>query len=89
MSIHIIPVNKLSREALQGVVGEFISRNGTDYGEIEASPETNFRQAKYKLENGLAVLIYDDETETTNIFLADDPILKYLSKTGSTTTSLS
>ena len=78
MSIHKIPVNKLSAKALRGVIEEFISRDGTDYGEIEASRETNFRQVKYKLENGSAVLIFDDETETTNIFLADDPILKKL-----------
>ena len=76
MSIHIIPVNRLNPKALQGVIEEFISRDGTDYGEIEISPEANFRQVKHKLENGLAVLIFDDETETTNIFLADNPILK-------------
>jgi uncharacterized protein len=76
MSVHIIPVNKLSAEALRGVIEEFISRNGTDYGERESSPETNVRQVKYKLEKGLAVLVFDDETETTNIFLADNPILK-------------
>lgn len=29
-------------------------------------------------ENGLAVLIFDDETETINIFLANNPILKKL-----------
>ena len=40
--------------------------------------ETNFKQVKYKLENGLAVLVFDDETETTNMFLVDDPILKKL-----------
>ena len=39
MSIHIIPVDKLSAEALRGVIQEFISRDGTDYGEIEASVE--------------------------------------------------
>jgi uncharacterized protein YheU (UPF0270 family) len=78
MSVHKIPVNRLSSEALQSVIEEFISRDGTDYGEIEAPTETKFRQVKYKLENGLAVLIFDDETETTNIFLADDPILKKL-----------
>jgi len=78
MSIHRIPANKLSPEALQGVIEEFISRIGTDYGETEASRETNFSQVKRKLENGLAVLIFDDEAETTNIFLADDPILKKL-----------
>ena len=78
MAIHIIPADKLSTEALQGVIEEFISRGGTDYGAVEASPETNFKQVKYKRENGLAVLVFDDETETTNIFLHDDPILKKL-----------
>ena len=78
MAIHIIPVNKLSAKALKGVIEEFISRSGTDYGEIEASLETSFQQVKNKLKNGSAVLVFDDETETTNIFPADDPILKKL-----------
>jgi uncharacterized protein YheU (UPF0270 family) len=78
MPIHRIPISKLSPEALRGVIGEFISRDGTDYGEVEASRETNFSQVKYKLENGSAVLIFDDGAETTNIFLANDPILKKL-----------
>ena len=76
MPIHIIPVCKLSAEALDGVIKEFISRNGTDYGAIEASMETKITQVEDKLKNGLAVLVFDDETETTNILLADDPMLK-------------
>ena len=78
MSVHKIPVNKLSAKALQGVIEEFISRDGTDYGESEVPAETKFRHIKQKLENGLAVLIFDDETEITNIFLADDPVMKTL-----------
>jgi uncharacterized protein YheU (UPF0270 family) len=78
MSVHKIPVNKLSHEALQGIIEEFISRAGTDYGEVEASQETKFRQVKSRLATGEAVLIFDDATETTNIFLADDPVLKKL-----------
>jgi uncharacterized protein len=78
MSIHRIPVNKLSHKALRGVIEEFITRDGTDYAEREVAMETKFRHVKNKLENGLAVLIFDDETETTNIFLADDPVLKKL-----------
>ena len=78
MAIHIIPVNKLSAKALKGVIEEFISRPGTDYGAIEASLETSFQQVKNKLKNGSAVLIFDDETETTNIFPVDDPLLKKL-----------
>ncbi len=76
MSVHIIPVEKLSPEALRGVIEEFISREGTDYGETEVSPETSFRQVKHKLEKGLVVLVYDDETETTNIFHADNPDIR-------------
>jgi uncharacterized protein YheU (UPF0270 family) len=80
MPIHIIPVDKLSAEALHGVIKEFISRDGTDYGEFEASAEKKYGQVKQKLENGLAVLLYDDEMETTNIFRSDDPVLKKLDK---------
>ncbi len=78
MAIHIIPVNELSAKALKGVIEEFISRNGTDYGAMEASFETSFMKVKAKLKDGSAVLVFDDETETTNIFLADDPVLKKL-----------
>ena len=76
MSIHVIPIDKLSAEALRGVIEEFILREGTDYGVKEVSAETKFGQVKDKLEKGLAVLVFDDEAETTNIFLADNPILK-------------
>jgi uncharacterized protein len=76
MSIHIIPVDRLSAEALRGVVEEFVLREGTDYGTKEVSAETKFWQVKDKLEKGLAVLVFDDEAETTNIFLADNPVLR-------------
>lgn len=76
MSIHIIPVSRLSPEALKGVIEEFISREGTDYGEKEVSPDVSFSQVKHKLEKGLAILVFDDEAETTNILLADNPILR-------------
>jgi len=75
MAIYIIPINKLSARALKGVIDEFISRQGTDYGAIEASWDTKFKQVKRKLETGEAVLVFDSETETTGIFLADDPAL--------------
>ena len=78
MAVHIIPVNKLSGGALKGVIEEFISRCGTDYGAIEASLETSIRQVKASLKSGTAILIFDDETETTNIFSSDDPVVQKL-----------
>jgi hypothetical protein len=76
MSVHVIAVNMLSPDALHGVIEEFVSRGGTDYGEGEASLESNIRQVKHQLEKGLAVLVYDDQSETTNILVKDDPLLK-------------
>mgnify|MGYP003590864004 CR=1 FL=1 len=32
--VRVIPVDKLAPEALQGVIEEFISRAGTDYGKV-------------------------------------------------------
>jgi uncharacterized protein YheU (UPF0270 family) len=74
MSIHISPVNRLSPEALDGVIQEFVLREGTDYGDREVSPETKLVQVKNKLENGLAILVFDNESETTNIISVDNPI---------------
>ena len=81
MPVSIIPASRLSPEALKGLIEEFISRDGTDYGEQEMSRERRFRQVKEKLKKGLAVLVFDDETETTNILSASNPVLKKL-KTG-------
>lgn len=78
MAVHRIPVTRLSPEALDGVIGEFITRYGTDYGEIEVSWEGKFNQVKSGLEGGRAVLLYDDETETTTIVSVHDPIVKKL-----------
>lgn len=39
--IHIIPTERLSPEAIQSVIEEFILREGTDYGETEGSMEKN------------------------------------------------
>jgi len=76
--IHIVPIERLSPEAVRGVVEEFILREGTDYGEKEASMEMKIYQVRTKLEKGLSVLVFDDASGTTNILNADDPALKKL-----------
>jgi uncharacterized protein len=76
MSIVVIPVNRLDSDVLQRVIEEFVLREGTDYGEIEVSRKTKTGQVRKKLEKGLAVLVFDNETETINILRADDPALK-------------
>jgi uncharacterized protein YheU (UPF0270 family) len=73
-----IPHDQLSKEALQGVIEEFITRESTDYGAVEVSLETKVRQVHQNLISGNAILVFDGKTETCNIFHRDDPLLKEL-----------
>nr|WP_321401426.1 YheU family protein [uncultured Desulfobacter sp.] len=73
-----VPYDQLSPEALEGVVEEFVTRDGTDYGETEATLETKINQVMNQLRTRKAVIVFDPESETCNIFRADDPALKGL-----------
>jgi len=73
-----IPYDQLSLEALQGVVEEFVTRDGTDYGETEISLETKIDQVRAQLKNGKAVIIFDQETESCTVLKSDDPLVKAL-----------
>ena len=72
-----LSIDRLSPEALQGVIDEFVSRDGTDYGMTEAALETKIQQVKRQLTSGHAVLVYDSETKTCNIFPADNPEARF------------
>lgn len=73
-----IPYGQLSPEALQGVIEEFVTRDGTDYGEIEVPLETKVAQVLAQLKSRKAVIVFDQETETCNILSSDDPLVKLL-----------
>ncbi|NWH06653.1 YheU family protein [Desulfobacter latus] len=73
-----IPYDQLSPEALQGVVEEFVTRDGTDYGEIEISLEIKVAQVLAQLKNGKAVIVFDQETESCTVLTSDDPLIKTL-----------
>ena len=79
MSAVKIPYDQLSPEALHGVIEEFVTRDGTDYGEREVSVETKIGQVLEQIKAETAVIIFDQESETCNILKSDDPILKRLS----------
>jgi len=70
-----IPYDQLNPEALHGVIEEFVTRDGTDYGEIEVSLETKISQVLGQLKSGKAVIVFDQRTETCNILRSDDPVL--------------
>jgi uncharacterized protein len=72
----IIPHHMLSPEALYGVIEAFVTREGTDYGTQEVPLATKIMQVRQQLDDGTAVLVYDEATESCTILpthqLADD-----------------
>ncbi len=73
-----IPYDQLSHTALLGVVEEFVTRDGTDYGEIEVSLERKINRVMAQLTSGRAVIVFDPETETSTILSSSDPAFKAL-----------
>lgn len=72
MSFVIIPYDQLSPEALYGVVEEFVTRDGTDYGEREVSLEVKISKILSQLKSKEAVIVFDKESQSCNIVKSDD-----------------
>jgi len=66
MSI-FIPYDRLSQEALQGLIEEFVTREGTDTGYTDGSLEENIEIVILQLKRGDVFIVYDEATETANI----------------------
>ncbi len=62
----------LSPEALRGLVEEFVTRDGTDYGAIERSLEEKIARVTAQLATGEARVVFDPDTETANIVMERD-----------------
>lgn len=67
----IVPWQQLSADALNGIIEEFIMREGTDYGELEVSLQTKKDQLVQQLQQNKIVLVYSELHETVNLMPAD------------------
>jgi len=67
-----IPFGLLSGDALRGLIDEFVSREGTDYGQGEHTLDEKAASVRRQLENGRAVIVYDPATENCNIVLKEE-----------------
>ena len=67
-----IPWRSLSPEALKGVIEEFVSREGTEYGETEVSLEEKVQQVMWQLEKGDVMITFDDQQQTCSIVQLED-----------------
>lgn len=66
-----IPWQQLSADALSGLIEEYVTRDGTDYGDREVEFATKVAQVHRELQAGRAYIVYDPETGTTNVVASD------------------
>lgn len=63
----------LAPETLRGLVEDFVTRDGTDYGESEVPVDSRVRRVMAQLDRGEAVVSFDPATETVTLLPANDP----------------
>lgn len=62
-----IPLDRLSPEALRGLVEAFVLREGTDYGLEEIPLAVKVAQVIAQLREGRARILFDPESESFTI----------------------
>jgi len=60
---------QLTPAALRGLVEEFVTRDGTDYGNVEKTLDQRVAALMRQLERGEAAIVYESESQTTSIVL--------------------
>ncbi len=63
----IIPWQSLSTAALTGLIEEFVSREGTEYGAREVDLQTKVAQVLAQLDKGEVSIDFDIETQSATI----------------------
>ncbi|WP_421866609.1 YheU family protein [Motiliproteus sp.] len=62
-----IPHDQLSAEALQGLIEEFVTREGTDYGEGDYSLVDKVDHVREQLKQGKVVICFDSYLQTCTL----------------------
>ncbi len=62
-----IKPEQLSSEILQSIIEEFIQREGTDYGNFEASLDLKIQQIQRQLNKKEIHIVFDPTTESVNL----------------------
>ena len=68
----IVPYNQISPDALQGLIEEYITRDGTDYGEHEFSLAQKVKQVHQQIVKGDVVVVFDAATESVSLLTRHD-----------------
>lgn len=62
-----IPHDQLSTDALQGLLEEFVTREGTDYGDVNYSLADKVEQVRQQLQAGDVVICFDSYMQSCTL----------------------
>lgn len=65
----VVPYERLSTDVLEAVIEEFVSREGTDYGDYSHSLADKVEQVLKQIKQGKAVVLFDPDTQNCHIEL--------------------
>lgn len=68
----IIPYQRLSADVLKSVIEEYISREGTDYGEYELSLDQKVQRLLPQVHSGEVLIVFDEVTESVQLLPKGD-----------------
>jgi uncharacterized protein YheU (UPF0270 family) len=68
----VIPIATLAAETLREIVGDLVTRDGTDYGAVEKTAEQKVAALLRLLERGEAHLVFDPDTETIGVMTSHE-----------------
>ena len=63
----VVDKTLLSTNALNGLIEEFVNRDGTDYGAQEQSLDAKKTQILHQLQRGDVIILFDERSETCNL----------------------
>lgn len=68
----LIPISQLQEETLNNILEEFITREGTDYGDYEISLQQKVERLKRQIVKGDVVIVFDSVLENVNLMTKKD-----------------
>ena len=68
----IIPYHELSEAALQSLIEDFVTRDGTDYGSVKMSLQDKSERLLASLKKGDLLISYNDELQTCGLVTKEE-----------------
>ncbi len=67
-----VPWQDIAPDTLEALLEEFVSRDGTDYGDIEVPQAHKVAQVRAQLRRGEVLIVFDETSESVNILARSD-----------------